>query len=102
MFCRDDGLLASKPGLQRVGVFLLQIQQICQAEVDALPLVVHPVDVVLVHGDEAQLFLAPPSDVLEDGICTRPPPAGSAAAAVALDIQLLLDVVLELVEHELL
>lgn len=84
-------------------MLLLQIQQVCQAEVDALSLFVHPVDVVLVHDDEAQLFLTPPPDVLHNGVRARPSAAGAAAAAaVALDLQLLLDVVLELFEYELL
>lgn len=76
-------------------MLLLQIQQVCQAEVDTLPLFVHPVDIVLVHDDEPQLLLTPPPDVLHDGI-------GACPSTAALDLQLLLDVVLELVEHELL
>lgn len=52
----ERGLLARKPGFKRVGVFLLQIEQVGERGVDALALPIHPLDVLDVHLDDLQLL----------------------------------------------
>lgn len=84
-------LLPGKSRFQGVGMLLLQIQQVGQAAVYTVSLLVHSFEVVLVDFKQALLLLEAPPDLLDHAVGCLPAP---------LQAQLVRDVLVKLFQHE--
>lgn len=84
-------LLPGESRFQGVGMLLLQIQQVGQAAVYTVGLLVHPFEVVLVDFKQALLLLEAPPDLLDHTV---------GCLAAPLQAQLIRDILVEFFQHE--